>query len=112
MLNCYSSLCSKLLALPTVMGVKSPTERFAGAKETYTIEALMPNGWALQSGTSHCLGQEFGKAFDVTFQDKDGVERIVWGSSWGVSTRLVGALVMCHSDDSGLVLPPRVAPIQ
>lgn len=112
MLTCYSSLCSDLLALPTVMGIKSPSERFAGAQETFTLEALMPNGWALQSGTSHCLGQEFGKAFGVTFSDKKGLERTVWGSSWGVSTRLIGALVMCHGDDNGLVLPPRIAPIQ
>ena len=93
-------------------GVKSPSERFAGAGESYTFEALMQNGWALQSGTSHFLGQTFGKAFDVTLQDREGEMRDVWGTSWGVSTRLVGALIMTHSDDKGLVLPPRVAPVQ
>jgi len=112
MLNRYAALCTDLLAVPVVRGVKSPSERFAGAEETYTIEALMQNGWALQSGTSHFLGQSFGKAFDVTFQDKDGEMRDVWGTSWGVSTRLLGALIMTHSDDAGLVLPPRVAPVQ
>ena len=93
-------------------GVKSASERFAGAEETYTIEALMQNGWALQSGTSHFLGQNFAKAFDVTYQTADNEQELVWASSWGVSTRLVGALVMSHSDDNGLVLPPAVAPIQ
>lgn len=112
MLENYASLCEDLLALPVVRGVKSPSERFAGAEETFTIEALMQNGWALQSGTSHFLGQSFGKAFDVTFQDTDGEQKDVWGTSWGVSTRLLGALIMTHSDDEGLVLPPRVAPIQ
>merc|ERR1711966_321894 len=101
-----------LLAIPVIQGVKSPSERFAGADETFTIEALMQNGWALQSGTSHFLGQNFGQAFDVTFQDAKGSEQNVWGTSWGVSTRLLGALVMTHSDDSGLVLPPKVAPHQ
>lgn len=112
MLENYANLCQDLLAIPVVRGVKSPSERFAGAEETYTIEALMQNGWALQSGTSHFLGQSFGKAFDVTFQDANGKQQDVWGTSWGVSTRLLGALIMTHSDDSGLVLPPRVAPIQ
>jgi len=112
MMEEYASLCENLLAMPVVKGVKSPSERFAGAEETFTIEALMQNGWALQSGTSHFLGQSFGKAFDVTFQDADGEEKDVWGTSWGVSTRLLGALIMTHSDDNGLVLPPRVAPIQ
>lgn len=112
MLENYASLCENLLAIPVVRGVKSPSERFAGAEETFTIEALMQNGWALQSGTSHFLGQSFGKAFDVTFQDTDGEQKDVWGTSWGVSTRLLGALIMTHSDDNGLVLPPRVAPIQ
>lgn len=112
MMNQYALLCSDLLAIPVVKGCKSPSERFAGAEETYTIEALMQNGWALQSGTSHFLGQSFGKAFDVTFQDAEGQQRDVWGTSWGVSTRLLGALIMTHSDDAGLVLPPRVAPIQ
>jgi len=112
MMEKYASLCENLLAMPVVRGVKSPSERFAGAEETFTIEALMQNGWALQSGTSHFLGQSFGKAFDVTFQDADGEQKDVWGTSWGVSTRLLGALIMTHSDDNGLVLPPRVAPIQ
>ena len=112
MMEEYASLCENLLAMPVIRGVKSPSERFAGAEDTFTIEALMQNGWALQSGTSHFLGQSFGKAFDVTFQDTDGEEKDVWGTSWGVSTRLLGALIMTHSDDNGLVLPPRVAPIQ
>lgn len=112
MMEEYASLCEDLLAMPVVRGVKSPSERFAGAEDTFTIEALMQNGWALQSGTSHFLGQSFGKAFDVTFQDADGEQKDVWGTSWGVSTRLIGALIMTHSDDNGLVLPPRVAPIQ
>lgn len=112
MLENYANLCQDLMAIPVVRGVKSPSERFAGAEETYTIEALMQNGWALQSGTSHFLGQSFGKAFDVTFQDANGKQQDVWGTSWGVSTRLLGALIMTHSDDAGLVLPPRVAPIQ
>jgi prolyl-tRNA synthetase len=98
--------------MPVVKGVKSATERFAGADETYTIEALMQNGWALQSGTSHFLGQNFAKAFDVTFQTDTNAQDLVWATSWGVSTRLVGALIMSHSDDSGLVLPPAVAPTQ
>mmetsp|Transcript_25300 Transcript_25300/g.28925 ORF Transcript_25300/g.28925 Transcript_25300/m.28925 type:complete len:701 (+) Transcript_25300:146-2248(+) len=112
MMNQYALLAEEMLAMPVVKGCKSPSERFAGAEETYTIEALMQNGWALQSGTSHFLGQSFGKAFDVTFQDKDGKQSDVWGTSWGVSTRLIGALIMTHSDDAGLVLPPRVAPVQ
>lgn len=112
MMENYATLCEDLLALPVVRGVKSPSERFAGAEETYTIEALMQNGWALQSGTSHYLGQSFGKAFDVTFQDTNGQQQDVYGTSWGVSTRLIGALIMSHSDDAGLVLPPRVAPVQ
>ena len=112
MLHQYSDMCEKLLAIPVIKGAKSPSERFAGALETFTIEALMQNGWALQSGTSHFLGQSFGKAFDVNFQDADGQQQDVWGTSWGVSTRLIGALIMTHSDDAGLVLPPRVAPVQ
>lgn len=112
MMEEYASLCEDLMAIPVVRGLKSPSERFAGAEDTFTIEALMQNGWALQSGTSHFLGQSFGKAFDVTFQDADGEEKDVWGTSWGVSTRLLGALIMTHSDDNGLVLPPRVAPVQ
>lgn len=112
MLNAYADLCAKLLAMPVVKGVKSPTERFAGADETYTIEALMQNGWALQAGTSHFLGQNFAKAFDVFYQTKDNQQELVWATSWGVSTRLIGALVMTHSDNQGLVLPPAVAPTQ
>jgi prolyl-tRNA synthetase len=112
MLHQYQALCESTLALPVVPGIKSPSERFAGAAETYTIEALMQNGWALQSGTSHFLGQSFGKAFDVTFQDEAGKQQTVWGTSWGVSTRLIGAMIMAHSDDAGLVLPPKVAPVQ
>jgi prolyl-tRNA synthetase len=112
MMENYAILCRDLLAMPVVRGVKSPAERFAGAQDTYTIEALMQNGWALQSGTSHFLGQSFGKAFDVTFQDENGTQQDVWGTSWGASTRLIGALIMTHSDDAGLVLPPRVAPVQ
>lgn len=100
------------MAFPVIKGLKSPSERFAGADETLTIEALMQNGWALQSGTSHFLGQNFGKAFDVKFQSKENNLEHVWGSSWGVSTRLVGATIMSHSDDNGLVLPPHIAPIQ
>lgn len=111
-LEMYATLCESLLAIPVVRGIKSPSERFAGAMETYTIEALMQNGWALQSGTSHFLGQSFGKAFDVTFQDVNGQRQMVWGTSWGVSTRLIGALIMTHSDDAGLVLPPKIAPHQ
>jgi len=112
MLDVYVETCRDYLALPVVKGIKSPTERFAGADETFTIEALMQNGWALQSGTSHFLGQNFAKAFDVTFQNKEQKNDLVWATSWGVSTRLMGALVMTHSDDSGLVLPPKVAPSQ
>eukprot|EP00542_Grammatophora_oceanica_P019813 CAMPEP_0194048850 /NCGR_PEP_ID=MMETSP0009_2-20130614/28750_1 /TAXON_ID=210454 /ORGANISM="Grammatophora oceanica, Strain CCMP 410" /LENGTH=641 /DNA_ID=CAMNT_0038694857 /DNA_START=60 /DNA_END=1985 /DNA_ORIENTATION=+ len=112
MMENYAILCEELLAMPVVRGVKSPSETFAGAVDTYTIEALMQNGWALQSGTSHFLGQSFGKAFNVTFQDDQGQLQDVWGTSWGVSTRLLGALIMTHSDDAGLVLPPKVAPTQ
>mmetsp|Transcript_8927 Transcript_8927/g.29624 ORF Transcript_8927/g.29624 Transcript_8927/m.29624 type:complete len:555 (-) Transcript_8927:146-1810(-) len=112
MLDVYADVCRDVLAMPVVKGVKSPTERFAGADDTFTIEALMQNGWALQSGTSHFLGQNFAKAFDVTFSDDANQQQHVWATSWGVSTRLVGALIMSHSDDSGLVLPPAVAPTQ
>jgi len=112
MLDVYADICRDVLAMPVVKGVKSPTERFAGADDTYTIEALMQNGWALQSGTSHFLGQNFARAFDVSFQDDQNEQRLVWATSWGVSTRLVGALIMSHSDDLGLVLPPAVAPTQ
>jgi prolyl-tRNA synthetase len=111
-LDMYHEVCENLLAVPTVRGRKSPSERFAGADDTYTIEALMQNGWALQSGTSHFLGQNFAKAFDVFFQAESGNRELVWATSWGVSTRLMGAMVMTHSDDRGLVLPPRVAPQQ
>jgi prolyl-tRNA synthetase len=98
--------------MPVIQGVKSETERFAGALDTYTIEAMMQDGKALQSGTSHFLGQNFAKAFDVTFLNKENKPEYVWATSWGVSTRLIGALIMTHSDDNGLVLPPRLAPIQ
>ncbi len=100
------------MAVPVLTGVKSANERFAGAVDTYTIEALMQDGKALQSGTSHFLGQNFAKAFDVKFASKEGTEEYVWATSWGVSTRLMGALIMSHSDDNGLVLPPKLAPIQ
>lgn len=112
MLDVYSDFCHEVLAVPVVKGIKSARERFAGADETFTIEAMMQNGWALQSGTSHFLGQNFAKAFDVTFQDAEGKRDFVWATSWGVSTRLIGALIMTHSDDAGLVLPPKAAPIQ
>ena len=100
------------MAMPVIKGVKSANERFAGALDTYTIEALMQDGKALQSGTSHFLGQNFAKAFDVQFVDKNNKLDYVWATSWGVSTRLMGALIMSHSDDNGLVLPPKLAPIQ
>ena len=100
------------MAVPVIQGVKSETERFAGALDTYTIEAMMQDGKALQSGTSHFLGQNFGKAFDVTFLNKENKPEYAWATSWGVSTRLMGALIMTHSDDNGLVLPPRLAPLQ
>ena len=112
MLEVYHNFAKDILAIPMVRGVKSETERFAGALDTYTIEAMMQDGKALQSGTSHFLGQNFGKAFDVKFVNKENKEEYAWASSWGVSTRLMGALIMSHSDDNGLVLPPHVAPIQ
>ena len=112
MLEVYYDFAKDILAIPMVRGVKSETERFAGALDTYTIEAMMQDGKALQSGTSHFLGQNFGKAFDVKFVNKENKEEYAWASSWGVSTRLMGALIMSHSDDNGLVLPPHVAPIQ
>lgn len=112
MLNVYADFCAETLAVPVVKGEKSANERFAGADATYTIEAMMQNGWALQSGTSHFLGQNFAKAFDVQYQDKDGGKQYVWATSWGVSTRLIGALIMTHSDNAGLVVPPKVAPTQ
>ncbi len=112
MLNVYGDFAENYMAVPVVKGVKSPNERFAGALDTYTIEAMMQDGKALQSGTSHFLGQNFAKAFDVTFMNKDNKAEYVWATSWGVSTRLMGALIMTHSDDNGLVLPPKLAPIQ
>ena len=112
MLNVYADFVEGWLAVPVIRGVKSPTERFAGALNTYTIEAMMQDGKALQSGTSPFLGQNFAKSFDVTFLNKENKPEYVWATSWGVSTRLMGALIMAHSDDNGLVLPPKLAPIQ
>lgn len=112
MLEVYADFAEKYMAMPVVKGVKSASERFAGALDTYTIEGLMQDGKALQSGTSHFLGQNFAKAFDVTFVDKSNKLDYVWATSWGVSTRLMGALIMTHSDDNGLVLPPNLAPFQ
>jgi prolyl-tRNA synthetase len=112
MIQVYSDFAEKFMGVPVHVGLKTANERFAGALETYTIEALMQDGKALQSGTSHFLGQNFAKAFDVKFATKEGKEDYVWASSWGVSTRLMGALVMAHSDDNGLVLPPKLAPVQ
>ena len=112
MINLYAEFARKYMGLPVVIGVKTETERFAGALNTYTIEAMMQDGKALQSGTSHNLGQNFAKAFDVTFVNKENKPEYVWANSWGVSTRLMGALIMAHSDDNGLVLPPHLAPIQ
>ena len=111
-INLYSDFAQDFMAMPVVIGTKSENERFAGALETYTIEALMQDGKALQAGTSHFLGQNFAKAFDVKFATKEGTQEYVWATSWGVSTRLMGALVMTHSDDKGLVLPPKLAPFQ
>src|SRR5690606_34090566 len=112
MLDVYATFAEKWMALPVIRGKKTETERFAGAVDTYCIEALMQDGKALQAGTSHFLGQNFAKAFDVKFTSKEGKIEHVWATSWGVSTRLMGALIMAHSDDSGLVLPPMLAPIQ
>jgi prolyl-tRNA synthetase len=112
MMNVYADFAENFMAIPVVKGVKTPNERFAGAVETYCIEALMQDGKALQAGTSHFLGQNFAKAFDVKFTSREGKQEHVWATSWGVSTRLMGALVMTHSDDNGLVLPPNLAPIQ
>ena len=112
MLNVYAEFAEKYMAVPVVKGVKSANERFAGALNTYTIEAMMQDGKALQSGTSHFLGQNFAKAFDVQYVNKEGKLEYVWATSWGVSTRLMGALIMAHSDNNGLVLPPKLAPIQ
>jgi prolyl-tRNA synthetase len=112
MMNVYADFVQNFMAIPVVKGVKTESERFAGAVETYCIEALMQDGKALQAGTSHFLGQNFAEAFDVKFANAEGKQEYVWGTSWGVSTRLMGALVMTHSDDQGLVLPPNLAPIQ
>jgi len=112
MLNVYADFVENWMAVPVIKGVKSVNERFAGAEDTYCIEALMQDGKALQAGTSHFLGQNFAKAFDVKFSDQNNKQEYVWATSWGVSTRLIGGLVMTHSDDEGLVLPPRIAPIQ
>jgi len=112
MMNVYADFAENFMAIPVIKGIKTETERFAGAEETYCIEALMQDGKALQAGTSHFLGQNFAKAFDVKFANAEGKQDFVWGTSWGVSTRLMGALVMTHSDDQGLVLPPNLAPIQ
>jgi prolyl-tRNA synthetase len=112
MLDIYANFAENFMAIPVIKGIKSENERFAGALETYCIEALMQDGKALQAGTSHFLGQNFAKAFDVTYTSKEGKQEHVWASSWGVSTRLMGALIMTHSDDNGLVLPPNLAPYQ
>lgn len=112
MLNVYADFVETWMAVPVIKGVKTPNERFAGAVDTYCIEALMQDGKALQAGTSHFLGQNFAKAFDVQFLTKENKQEFVWATSWGVSTRLIGALVMAHSDDEGLVLPPKIAPLQ
>ena len=112
MVNVYADFARNTMALPVVIGHKSPNERFAGALDTLTIEAMMQDGKALQAGTSHFLGQNFAKSFDVTYQNKEGKQEYVWATSWGVSTRLMGALIMAHGDDNGLVLPPAIAPIQ
>jgi prolyl-tRNA synthetase len=112
MLGVYADFVENWMAVPVIKGIKSPNERFAGAEETYCIEAMMQDGKALQAGTSHFLGQNFAKAFDVKFLNKENQQEFVWATSWGVSTRLVGALVMAHSDDEGLILPPRIAPVQ
>ena len=112
MLDVYADFAENWMAMPVIKGVKTESERFAGAEDTYCIEALMQDGKALQAGTSHFLGQNFAKAFDVKFSDKNNTQTYVWATSWGVSTRLVGGLVMTHSDDEGLVLPPRIAPVQ
>ena len=112
MLDVYADFAENWMAMPVIKGVKTESERFAGAEDTYCIEALMQDGKALQAGTSHFLGQNFAKAFDVKFSDKNNTQDYIWATSWGVSTRLIGGLVMTHSDDEGLVLPPRIAPVQ
>lgn len=112
MLDVYAEFVENFMAVPVIKGVKTPNERFAGAEDTYCIEALMQDGKALQAGTSHFLGQNFAKAFDVQFLNKENKQEYVWATSWGVSTRLIGALIMAHSDDQGLIMPPRIAPLQ
>ena len=112
MLNTYKQFAEETLAIPVIHGIKSESEKFAGAVHTYAIEALMQDGKSLQAGTSHFLGQKFAKAFDVTFQNKDRELEFVWASSWGVSTRLIGGVIMTHSDDNGLIVPPKIAPTQ
>ncbi|MEM6734545.1 MAG: proline--tRNA ligase [Bacteroidota bacterium] len=112
MLDVYATFAEEFMAMPVIKGLKTESEKFAGAVDTYCIEAMMQDGKALQAGTSHFLGQNFARAFDVKFTTKEGKEDLVWGTSWGVSTRLMGALIMAHSDDDGLVLPPKLAPIQ
>jgi prolyl-tRNA synthetase len=112
MLDVYADVAENIMAMPVIKGQKTRAEKFAGAVRTYAIEAMMQNGLALQSGTSHDLGQNFGRAFDVKFQTKEGQLDYVWQTSWGVSTRLIGGLIMTHSDDKGLVLPPKVAPVK
>ncbi|HOF46617.1 MAG TPA: His/Gly/Thr/Pro-type tRNA ligase C-terminal domain-containing protein, partial [Bacteroidales bacterium] len=112
MLQVYADFAENFMAIPVLKGIKSPNERFAGADETYCIEALMQDGKALQAGTSHFLGQNFAKAFDVKFLNKENQLEYVWATSWGVSTRLIGALIMTHSDDQGLIVPPKLAPLQ
>ncbi|MDR7572203.1 MAG: proline--tRNA ligase [Armatimonadota bacterium] len=111
-LGIYRELLEEVLAIPVLVGVKPPSERFAGADNTYTLEALMPDGQAIQAGTSHFLGQNFAKAFNVKFLDRDNQEKYIWSTSWAVTTRLIGSLIMAHGDDKGLVLPPRIAPFQ
>jgi len=111
-LNIYRELLEDVLAIPVLTGIKPPSERFAGADTTYTLEALMPDGQAIQAGTSHFLGQNFAKAFGVKFLDSDNVEKYIWSTSWAVTTRLIGTLILAHGDDKGLVLPPRIAPYQ
>ena len=112
MVEVYAKFAEEWMAMPVIQGVKSESERFAGAEDTYCIEAMMQDGKALQAGTSHFLGQNFAEAFDVKFATKEGKQEYVWATSWGVSTRLMGALIMTHSDDNGLVLPPKLAPFQ
>lgn len=112
MLEVYADFAENIMAVPVIRGIKTPSERFAGAEETYCIEAMMQDGKALQAGTSHFLGQNFAEAFDVKFTNKEGKTEFAWATSWGVSTRLMGALIMAHSDDNGLVIPPNLAPIQ